>query len=253
MFGSALAMVLCLSCPDANAPAPSRSSLLKPVLGLRDALDAGTAAFLKGTPVIEAFPDWRMERVESSDALRAKLLAAGVASVKTLWIEVDLFFFKEGQPVLMVHTRVLTASNRALFAYVSSGSTSYVSGAPPEKMAGASAWAGRAALALLEACGKDRSAPALVAQQSDAHGLVLHPSERDKLAIPLDGYRATWKQAWAKLADLKPDAVRVRLDDVAYVARDAAGLDLGTLTADFDQKSSGALDFKLYTLRPRKD
>lgn len=216
---------------------------LKDLAGLHRSLEKGMKAYLGGTAAAEAWPDWTSR---APAPLAGKLKDAGVASASPLGFELQVSLAKGNRPVYELGTYIVTHGGKVRFAAFSGSRVpegdGNLRGLTLEKCTGPSKPFADGVRGILSLTKPD------VVPIADADGLTdavpFEPARRE-LAKMIEETKRGLEKTCTGLAGAGADTVRVGVDDISFVARDAEGKSIGILRAEFRLTDDGAVKFEL--------
>jgi|GEM_PF-3582141 len=233
----------------------AKENPLQPLTKIAKLLDEKAAAFLKGTPPPEAFAPWRspIRNEKALEELREQFKSQEVASLSCFWIEVEFDFLVEGKPTYHLRTIVqMTQEETAFLDFRGSKAENESSRAyPPAGYKNEIAPFGEVGTSIL----------AVVKAKDESHLPFADPDKLSKLfpekfhneiRKSIEKSRKNVAQALTEIAELKVDEVRIRVDDFAFVARDASGGFRGFFECEFEVHDNGSTEIELGKLRMPK-
>lgn len=238
-----LAALLALSQDKAAEP-------LKPLLEISKELDRGIAEFVKGKDGALAFPAWEF-KPRGLDKVRKGLAASAVDSAANLGFEIRLVFFKEGKPLYVVAAFVLfSGEKQAVIVARGADVSAYVGARPLEEFKEKDKAFADAASGWRKALEGEEWKTLPLADAEFVKKLIPESKVREQMLEDVSKVKADLESAAKRVAELKPDEVRVSLDDQLFLAKDAAGKVVGAIVSDFDSYAGRAISFRLKKFAP---
>ncbi|MFO0983326.1 MAG: hypothetical protein U1E76_16595 [Planctomycetota bacterium] len=227
-----------------------QASPLEPLLQVGAKMDASASEFLKGASAAAAFKAWTVkEDARQTSDLRDALKAAGVTRLSHMGFEFSLVFVKAERSVGWLRTIVAMDREQVGFAdFRYEPLNAQARGLPLRELDGAFAEAARAVIAAI----KSRNEAAI--PFADAERIATRVACEEYASTnrwSIEQSRKRFAQTCATVAALDHDELRVRLDEVAFLAIAADGTTRGVLEANFDI-AQGKYVMRLDRWRPFK-
>lgn len=214
------------------------SDLLKPLVPVAQKIEKGLNEVLKGAAADAALKPWRV--TAESGALESW---QGVGSLTNVGFEFEIYFLKGDAAVYKLDTFVAFDGDKPFFVVFQGEETDAARGEPASAFAGEAAPFREAAEAIVKA-----------ARAKDASGIVFPDDEWFEGAVPaevaedgraeVEESREGLEAALAAVAALDYDAIRIRVDDHIFIARDEGGKIVGTVKCEW-KVGGEAVEFEI--------
>jgi hypothetical protein len=245
-------------CQPSGTPgaAPTASGPLAPLVPVTQQLERSMTAFLAGDELPAAFAPLPIDGYDAASAgeLRSKLKAAGVTRAAHPTMEFELVYAEGGRDVYYLRTNLIASDGELHFLAIEGrapdGGKVGVTSHPIADYGGPAQPFRDAAEALVATLRGDGCRDLALADPGEVARIITVEGPRKQIVDILERSRQNLPALCATVAALKPEQVRLRIDDQSLVAYGDDGATRGIIKGDFAFQPPGALAVGIKGFRP---